>query len=128
MIPEMKNEHWVTGGFALVTTNRPQWELSDALMRKYNTENDDFTGNYHFHWSRYVKWGTSTYRYELHCTVNVAASGGVEPDGAEKWRLGSEMNKFAVDFMATHPDGEPEEATGEYQRTKPGQSPLVFTK
>ena len=113
----MQSEHWITGGLAIIKTNRPQWELSDALMRQYNTENDDFTGNYLFHWSRYVKWGRSTYIYELHCTVNVAASRGVEPTEAEKFRIGSEMNKFAIDFMAGRDDGEPEKAVGEYQRT-----------
>lgn len=105
---------WMTP--SLVRKSHVNWKLSDAIMRAFNVENDDFTGEYHVLWSRYVKLGYSTYTYELYCVINYGDS--AEPDGSEKMAIIDKLQKFAFAFLDTNPmDDLCEEADEPYQRS-----------
>lgn len=105
---------WMTP--SLLRANHVNWKLSDAIMRKFNTVNADFTGDYHVVWSRYVKGGYSTYTYELYCNINFSES--TEPDGRAQMAIVEKLQTFIAGFLAAHPmDSLPEEADEPYQRS-----------
>jgi hypothetical protein len=106
-------ESWTTP--FLVRLNHVNWKLSDAIMRRYNTVNTDFTGDYHVAWSRYVKAGYSTYTYELYCMIYFGKA--KEPDALSQSKTIHELQTFISGFLADKPEDEtPEEADEPYQR------------